>query len=161
MKWYPYPEKKPEGDGVDCVVITWRSQIIHQRWYETGWGSIRPSGVVYWTYLKNIPKVKAADAGVRNRFLTLMEGEEERQALEEHYCKRPRRRTGRKRMLDTPEEIEKVCDLYYLTERSVSDIARSMNVSAGVIDRVLKENGQAYSAKNRKAIEEWRRNRKT
>ena len=159
MKWYPFPEKKPKGDNADCVVITWRGEVMHQRWYGERWGHLRPSMVVYWTYLRNIPKVTTEDYGTRQRLLALMTGWQESEALEAHYRKRPKKRTGRKRLLDTPEEIERVCDLYYLTERSVSDIARTFDVSPGVIDRVLKENGEAFCAKNRKAIEEWRRNR--
>lgn len=55
--------------------------------------------------------------------------------------------TGRKRKLDTPEEIDSVCFLYYRTSCTVARIARNKNVSVGVIERVLRESGVAYQKK--------------
>jgi len=51
---------------------------------------------------------------------------------------------GRKRKLDTREETDRVCFLYYKTDSNEAQIARHFNVSAGVISRVLKENGSEY-----------------
>jgi hypothetical protein len=66
---------------------------------------------------------------------------------------------GRKRKLDTPDEIEAVCFRYYLTPASVNSIAQSFRVSPGVIDRVLKEHGRAYSEAHRDEIDEYRQQR--
>jgi len=83
----------------------------------------------------------------------------QREAQEKSKPK-PKKR-GRKRLLDTPEEIERVCELYFLSDMSAMAIAHRYKVSPGVVTRVLDEGGTAWCEKNRQALAEhrfWRQN---
>jgi len=66
-------------------------------------------------------------------------------------------RKKRKRKLDTPEEIEKVCELHYLTSSTMEQIGNHFGVSQGVPRRVIAEHGKAYAAKHQKEIDEFRK----
>lgn len=75
--------------------------------------------------------------------------------------KREVRGPGRPKKLDTPEDIEWVCELYYLSEVGVNTIAKKLKVSPGVVDRVLKEHSKAFCEAHKEEIENWRANRRT
>jgi len=51
---------------------------------------------------------------------------------------------SKKKVLDTMEEIEKVCRLHYDTKAPVSMIARNVGASESAVRRVIKENGAQY-----------------
>jgi len=70
-------------------------------------------------------------------------------------------KTSHKRKLDTPEDIETVCYRYYLTDASQSQIAKSLKVSTGVVNRVIEENGKDYCKKNKEELDQWRKRRIT
>jgi len=57
-----------------------------------------------------------------------------------------KKKRGRKRLLDTPGEIEDVCRLYYIRKLSMLKVGQMMGASEGVVKRVLDENGDAYAA---------------
>lgn len=63
----------------------------------------------------------------------------------------------RKRKLDTPDDIDRVCRWYHMSGANVAQIARAEKVSPGTIERVLKENGSTFVAENREEIEQFRK----
>ena len=83
------------------------------------------------------------------------------EVYEDVASKKAPKKKGRKRKLDTPEEIERVLRQYHLSESNLSQIARAMKVSPALIDRVLRENGIAFCEKNKDEIAEWRSRRQT
>ncbi len=62
-----------------------------------------------------------------------------------------------RRKLDTLEEIEKVCNLHYLSSSTMAQIARHFDVSEGVVRRVIKEHGRGYYSARQEEIEEFRK----
>jgi hypothetical protein len=71
------------------------------------------------------------------------------------------RSRGRPRILDSQEDVMDVCELYYLTDMSVSAVARRKGVSTGVVDRVLRMHGRQFFEDNREAIEGFRARRRS
>jgi len=72
------------------------------------------------------------------------------------------KKRGRKRMLDTPEEIQRVCELYFLSDMSAMAIAQRYKVSPGVVTRVLDESATAWCKEHNQELAEhrfWKQNR--
>lgn len=65
----------------------------------------------------------------------------------------------RKRKLDTPEEIRRVCFLYYQSDTNQEQLARHFDVSPMTIKRVLDENGAEYARTHKDEIDAFRKTR--
>ena len=70
-----------------------------------------------------------------------------------------KKRKPRKRKLDTPEDIERVCFLYYMTDTNIAQIGVHFDVSPVTANRVIKEHGTAYCQKNKEDIAKRRKER--
>jgi len=64
-----------------------------------------------------------------------------------------------KRKLDTPEEIDRVCRFYYLSEANISSLARAEKVSPMTIDRIITENGADFIKGNCQEIDDYKKSR--
>lgn len=56
---------------------------------------------------------------------------------------------SKQKVLNTPEEIEKVCRLHYEKKIPVPMIARNVGAGESAVRRVIKENASSYKESNR------------
>lgn len=63
----------------------------------------------------------------------------------------------RRRKLDTPDEIEKVCELHYLTNSTFDQLAVRFGVSHGTVRRVIDEHGGRYFLEHKEEIDRFRK----